>query len=92
MAKVAIEEEDVKKTMASLEAFIDPKKYGSFMIEQFFEEHRDMRLWKVRLDHRGQDYLISHKERMLVVLDNVGASVTKKLRDSMMTYSADKSQ
>ena len=92
VAKVAIEEEDVQKTMSSLEAFIDTKKFGSFMIEHYFEEHRDIRLWNVRLDHRGQDYLVAHKERMLAVLDNVGASVTKKLRDSMMTYSADKSQ
>lgn len=92
VAKVAIEEEDVQKTISSLEAFIDTKKCGSFMIEYFFEEHRDIRLWKVRLDHRGQDYLVAHKERMLVVLDNVGASVTKKLRDSMVAYSADKSQ
>ena len=92
MAKVSIEEEDVQKTISSLEAFIDPKQCGSFMIEQFFEEHRDIRLWKVRLDHRGQNYLLAHKERMLAVLDNVGASVTKKLRDNTAAHSADKSQ
>ncbi len=81
IAKASIEEEDVEKTLSSLEAFVDPLKCGPLMIEQFFEEHRDIRLWKVRLDHRGRDYLLEHKERMLNILDNVGVTVTKKMRD-----------
>lgn len=90
VAKTSIEEEDVKKTLSSLDVFIDPRRCGPLMIEQFFEEHRDIRLWKVRLDHRGRDYLLEHKERMLGIMENIGVSVTKKLRD--VDYSADKSQ
>ena len=81
IAKASIEEEDVEKTLSSLEAFVDPQKCGPLMIGQFFEEHRDIRLWKVRLDHRGRDYLLEHKERMLNILDNIGVTVTKKMRD-----------
>ncbi len=90
-AKASVEEEDVKSTISSLEAFIDPRKCGPVMIEQFFEEHRDIRLWKVRLEHRGRDYLLEHKDRMLSTLDNIGVTVTRKLRDTS-NYSADKSQ
>ena len=81
VARACVEEEDVKKTIESLEVFIDPKKCGPIMIEQFFEEHRDIRLWKVRLEHRGQEYLLEHKDRMLAVLDNVGSTVTRKMRE-----------
>ncbi len=82
VAKTSIEEEDVKKTISSLESFTDPKKCGPIMIEQFFEEHRDIRLWKVRLEHRGKEYLMEHKERMLTVLDNINVSITRKIRES----------
>lgn len=80
IAKTAIEEEDVEETMKSLDVFVNSDKCGPVMIEQFFDEHRDIRLWRARLDHRGRDYLIENKDRMLNVLENVGASVTKKMR------------
>ena len=91
VAKTSIEGEDVKNTISSLGAFIDPQKCGPVMIEQFFEEHRDIRLWKVRLEHRGREYLLEHKDRMLVTLENIGVAVTRKLRDDY-DYSADRSQ
>ncbi len=61
------------------------------MIEQFFEEHRDIRLWKVRLKDRGVDYLKDNKEKMLNMFDNIEVTITKKLRNEI-SYSADKSQ
>ena len=88
-AKTSVEEENVQSTISNLEIFIDPKKCGPVMIEQFFEEHRDIRLWKVRMEHRGQEYLLEHKERILSTLDNISVTVTRRLRDD---YSADKSQ
>lgn len=91
LAKNTIEEEDVEGTIKNLDAFVNSDKYGPIMIEQFFEEHRDIRLWRARLDHRGRDYLIEHKERMLNVLENIGASVTKKMRHDS-DYSSDKLQ
>ena len=92
IAKTSIEEEDVEKTISSLEVFIDPRGCGPMMIEQFFEEHRDIRLWKVRLDHRGRDYLLEHKGRMLSVLDNIGITVTRKMREDEPAHSPDKPQ
>jgi tetratricopeptide (TPR) repeat protein len=79
----AIEDEDVKKTMEIFEVFIDPTKSGEQMIEQFFEEHREIRLWKIRLKDRGADYLIENKARMLNLFDNVEVTITKKLRNEI---------
>ena len=53
------------------------------MIEYFFEEHREIRLWKIRLKDRGQDYLIENKEKMITVFENIEISVTKKLRNEI---------
>jgi len=81
--KSSIEEEDVEKTIENFEPFIDPAKYGEQMIEQFFEDHREIRLWKIRLKDRGGDYLQDNKQKMLDLFDNIEAVVTKKLRSQI---------
>jgi len=87
----AIEEENIEKIMDTFDIFINPAKSGEQMIENFFDEHREIRLWKIRLKDRGEDYLIENKEKMLVLFDNIEITITKKLRNEI-NYSADKSQ
>ena len=79
----SIEEENVEKTIQIFDEFIDPTKSGEQMIEQFFEEHREIRLWKIRLKDRGVDYLIENKGKMLNLFDNIEVTVTKKLRNEI---------
>ena len=81
--KESIEEEDVEKTIIAFEEFIDPAKSGSHMIENFFDEHREIRLWKIRLKDRGVDYLIENKEKMIILFENVEVTITKKLRSEI---------
>ena len=81
--KEAIEEEDIDKTIEIFDVFIDPKKSGEQMIENFFDEHREIRLWKIRLKDRGADYLIDNKEKMIILFDNIEGTVTKKLRNEI---------
>ena len=82
-AKEAIEEKDVEKTMDIFEEFIDTAKSGEQMIEMFFDEHREIRLWKIRLKDRGEDYLIDNKDKMLTLFDNIEVTVTKRLRNEI---------
>jgi len=79
----SIEAEDIEKTIDNFEEFIDPKKSGEHMIEQFFDEHREIRLWKIRLKDRGVDYLIENKGKMLSLFDNIEVTITKKLRSEI---------
>ena len=81
--KSSIEEENVEKTIENFDLFIDPSKYGQQMIEQFFEEHREIRLWKIRLKDRGIDYLQDNKQKMLDVFDNIESTVTQRLRSEI---------
>jgi tetratricopeptide (TPR) repeat protein len=82
-AKEAIEEEDIEKTMSIFDEFIDTKKSGEQMIELFFDEHREIRLWKIRLKDRGIDYLTDNKTKMINMFDNIEVTITKKLRSEI---------
>ena len=81
--KESIEEKDVEKTMEVFEEFIDSSKSGEQMIENFFDEHREIRLWKIRLKDRGENYLIDNQEKMLELFDHIETTVTKKLRSEI---------
>ena len=82
-AKEAIEEHDVQKTLDIFDEFTDTEKSGEQMIEMFLEEHREIRLWKIRLKDRGEDYLVNNKEKMLTLFDNIEVTITKKLRSEI---------
>ena len=79
-AREAIEEENIEKALDIFDEFIDTSRSGKEMIDNFFEEHREIRLWKIRLKDRGVDYIIDNKEKMLDLFDNIESTVTKKLR------------
>ena len=83
IAKNAIEEEDIEKTMEIFDEFIETSRSGEEMIANFFDEHREIRLWKIRLKDRGVDYIIDNKEKMLDLFDNVESTITKKLREEV---------
>ena len=79
-AKTAIEKGDVKEIITTFDVFIEPSKKGGQMIEYFFEEHRDIRLYKVRLTDKGSEYLQDNKQKMIDLMDNIEMMITKKLR------------
>lgn len=81
--KNAIEEEDIEGITRGYDELIDSKKYGEHMIEQFFEEHREIRLWKIRLKDHGVEFLQDNKKKMLNFFDNIETSVTKQLRSEI---------
>ncbi len=80
-AKTAIEKGDVTEIISKLDVFIEPSKKGGQMIEYFFEEHRDIRLYKVRLTDKGSEYLQANKHKMIDLFNNIEMMITKKLRN-----------
>ncbi|RNJ77744.1 MAG: tetratricopeptide repeat protein [Nitrosopumilus sp. H13] len=82
-AREAIEEKNVEKAMDVFEEFIDPARSGQHMIDSFFDAHREIRLWKIRLKDRGEDYLVDNREKMLVLFENVEAAITKNIRSKI---------
>jgi len=80
--KTAIENGNVEEVVSKMDFFIDPAKKGAQMIEYFFEEHREIRLFKIRLADRGVEYLQANKQKMIELFDHIESQVTKKLRSA----------
>ena len=72
---MAIERGDLDATTNNFELLINPNKHGAAMIEQFFDDHRDLRLYQIRLKDRGLEYLNSHKAELLNLVENLDAKV-----------------
>ena len=81
--RTAIENEDMGKTIDSFDVYINPAKCGQQMIDEFLDEHREIRLFKIRLDDKGKEYLINNKKKMLELFETIEMKVTKKLRASV---------
>ena len=80
--KARIEDGDVAGTQRCLVQFTDPKKCGEYMIERFLEEHREIRLWNVRLNSGSADFLHDNKKKMIELFENIEMAITKQLRSS----------
>jgi tetratricopeptide (TPR) repeat protein len=85
-AKGSIEKGDLNATIEDFDQLISPAKHGTAMIEQFFDEHRDLRLFQIRLKDKGQEYLNSHKSDLTNLLSDIDAKirtgpVTKPAKD-----------
>jgi len=85
LIKSSIEEEELEKTIEYCNLFVDPTKCGQEMIDSFLEEHREVRLFKIRLKDKGIDFLRDNKKKMLLMFENMEMAVTKKLRGDLTT-------
>ena len=85
LIKSTIEEEELEKTIEYCNLFVDPTKCGQEMIDDFLEEHREVRLFKIRLKDKGIDFLRDNQKKMLAMFDNMEMAVTKKLRSDLTT-------
>ena len=83
LIKTTIGDEELEKTMEYCNLFINPEKCGQEMINDFLEEHREIRLFKIRLKDKGLDFLLDNKKKILALLDDMEVSVTKKLRSNL---------
>jgi len=83
LIKSSIEEEELEKTIEYCNLFVDPTKCGQEMINSFLEEHREVRLFKIRLKDKGIDFLRDNQKKMLAMFDNMEMAVTKKLRNDL---------
>jgi len=70
-AKDSIEKGDLPGTLENFDQLVNPTKHGSAMVEQFFDEHRDLRLYKIRLQDKGQEYLNSHKSDLIDLISKI---------------------
>ena len=56
----------------SIDKLLNPILHGTLILDNYFEEHRELRLYNSRLKEKGQEYLNLHKEeisRFMLELD-----------------------
>jgi len=83
LIRTSIDEEEVEKTIEYCNLFVDPTICGQEMIDDFLDEHREVRLIKIRLKDKGADFMQDNKKKMLSMFENMEISVTKKLRSDL---------
>ena len=71
----SVEQGDVQLTIGYFDKLINPSIHGSTMIEKFFNEHRDLRLYQNRLKDKGQEYLNSHKSDFIKLMIEIDTKV-----------------
>ncbi|MGI0036333.1 MAG: hypothetical protein ACRD98_10740, partial [Nitrososphaera sp.] len=80
-ARESVERGDLAGTLDFIDQLVSPAKHGRAMMEQFFDDHRDLRLYKIRLQDKGQEYLNSHQSDLVDLLSmidhKVGSGVAK---------------
>lgn len=81
-AKISVEKGELQSTIEALEKLISPAQHGNAMVEQFFEEHRDLRLFDIRLKDKGQEYLNSHKTEIISILSDIDLKIRGNLMSS----------
>lgn len=74
-AKESVERGDLAGTLDYFDQLVNPAKHGNAMMEQFFDEHRDLRLYKIRLHDRGQEYLNAHKTQLVDLITKIDNGV-----------------
>jgi tetratricopeptide (TPR) repeat protein len=74
-AKESVEKGDLAGTLQCFDELVSPAKHGSAMMEQFFDAHRDLRLYKIRLQDKGQEYLNAHKSDLVDLITKIDHSV-----------------
>jgi hypothetical protein len=55
---------DLNKLLQNIDQLLNPILHGTVILDNFFEEHRELRLFNSRLRERGQEYLNSNKEEI----------------------------
>ena len=83
--KHAVEKGDLPSASSDISKLIDPREFGNILIENFFEEHRDLRVYHIRMKDKGQDYLNANKGNIIELLSNVEAKVNEKIRRSAIS-------
>ena len=74
-AKDSVERGDLEATKQAFDELISPAKHGNAMIEQFFDEHRDLRLAQIRLRDKGQEYLNANKSALSEMVTRIDMKV-----------------
>ncbi len=80
-----VEKGDTKQFLEILNKLLDPKIYGSILLEHFSTEYRDLRLYNIRIKDKGDSYFNANKNNILALLSELEKKVSEKIRSTPLT-------
>jgi len=80
-----VEKGDTKQFLEILNKLLDPKIYGSILLEHFSTEYRDLRLYNIRIKDKGDSYFNANKSNILTLLSELEKKVSEKIRSTPLT-------
>ncbi|MEM4611551.1 MAG: tetratricopeptide repeat protein [Candidatus Nitrosocaldus sp.] len=84
-ARSSVEKGDVDGAVEHIGRLLEPRFFGSILIEHVPDLHRDLRLYHMRLKdaERGKNYLNANKQNILELIAELEAKVDEKVRKSI---------
>ncbi len=81
----SVEKGDVDAVVEHISRLVEPRFFGSILIEHVPDLHRDLRLYLIRLKDadRGKNYLNANKKDILELIAELEAKVDEKVRKSI---------
>ncbi len=78
--KSIVEKGDLTQSIECITKLIDPKDYGSILLEHLPEEYRDLRVYNIRIKDKGYNYFNANKSNIIELLSNIDRKVSEKIR------------
>ncbi len=79
----SVEKADLDAALESINKLLEPRFFGSILIEHMPDLHRDLRLYHIRLKDEGKNYLNANKREILELIEEIDAKVDEKVRKSI---------
>ncbi len=80
-----VEKGDNKQFLEAINKLLDPKVYGSALLEHFPTEHRDLRLYNIRVKDKGDVYFNANKNNIRALLSELERKISEKIRKMPIT-------
>ncbi|MEM2920515.1 MAG: tetratricopeptide repeat protein [Candidatus Nitrosocaldus sp.] len=79
----SVEKADLDAAIEHINKLLEPRFFGSILIEHMPDLHRDLRLYHMRLKDEGKNYLNANKREILELIAEIDAKVDEKARKSI---------
>ncbi len=83
--KSIVEKGDLDQSLEYLAKLLEPKEYGSILLEHLPEEHRDLRIYNIRIKDKGDSYFNANKNNILELLSDIERKITEKIKKMPLT-------
>ncbi|RMF31250.1 MAG: tetratricopeptide repeat protein [Candidatus Nitrosothermus koennekii] len=83
--KSIVEKGDIEQSIKYITKLLDPKEFGSILLENLPEAHRDLRIYNIRIKDKGDSYFNANKGNLIELLNDIEKQINEKIRKMPIT-------